>query len=86
MDGGEGLGDEKLNYVGYSYGTSIGQMYAELFPTRIRAMVLDGVVDTSQTGLEGGRRQAAGLRAGARAFVDGLRADATARSARTPRP
>ncbi len=41
------LGGEPLNYVGYSYGTQIGQQYAQMFPTNIRAMVLDGVVDSS---------------------------------------
>ena len=41
------LGDEPLNYVGFSYGTQIGQEYAALFPTHIRSMVLDGVVDPS---------------------------------------
>jgi pimeloyl-ACP methyl ester carboxylesterase len=40
-----GLGDEPINYVGFSYGTQIGQVYAELFPERIRSMVLDAVVD-----------------------------------------
>ncbi len=39
------LGSEKLNYVGFSYGTHIGQEYAELFGPSIRTMVLDGVVD-----------------------------------------
>ncbi len=39
------LGDEPLNYVGFSYGTQIGQQYAAFFPDRIRTMVLDGVVD-----------------------------------------
>ncbi len=39
------LGDEELNYLGFSYGTHIGQVYAAMYPTRIRAMVLDGVVD-----------------------------------------
>ncbi len=42
------LGDEALNYLGFSYGTHIGQMYAAMYPTRIRAMVLDGVVDPAQ--------------------------------------
>ncbi|MFV0317494.1 MAG: alpha/beta hydrolase [Microthrixaceae bacterium] len=42
------LGDDKLNYLGFSYGTHIGQTYAELFGDRIRAMTLDGVVDPSQ--------------------------------------
>ena len=41
------LGDEKLNYLGFSYGTFLGQTYAHLFPTHIRAMVLDGVLDPS---------------------------------------
>lgn len=39
------LGDEDLNYLGFSYGTHIGQLYAAMYPTRIRAMVLDGVVN-----------------------------------------
>lgn len=39
------LGDEKLNYVGYSYGTRIGAAYAEAFPGNVRALVLDGAVD-----------------------------------------
>lgn len=43
----EALGDAKLTYVGFSYGTMIGSTYASLFPTRIRAMVLDGAVDPS---------------------------------------
>lgn len=37
--------DDKLSYLGFSYGTLIGAMYADLFPTRIRAMGLDGAVD-----------------------------------------
>lgn len=41
------LGDDKLNYLGYSYGTVIGQVYADMFPTKIRSMVLDGAVDLS---------------------------------------
>jgi pimeloyl-ACP methyl ester carboxylesterase len=39
------VGDKTLTYVGLSYGTLIGQIYANLFPDRVRAMVLDGVVD-----------------------------------------
>ena len=41
------LGDEQLTYVGFSYGTLIGSMYADAFPDRIRAMVLDGALDPS---------------------------------------
>jgi pimeloyl-ACP methyl ester carboxylesterase len=43
----EAVGDDKLNYVGFSYGTLLGARYAELFPDRVRAMVLDGAVDPS---------------------------------------
>lgn len=39
------LGVEQLSYLGFSYGTSIGQEYLALFPDRVRAMVLDGLVD-----------------------------------------
>ncbi len=39
------LDDGPLNYVGFSYGTQIGQEYAKRFPSSIRAIVLDGVVD-----------------------------------------
>jgi pimeloyl-ACP methyl ester carboxylesterase len=41
------LGDRQLNYLGTSYGTLIGQQYAETFPHRIRALVLDSNMDHS---------------------------------------
>lgn len=63
------LGDEQITWVGYSYGTSIGQQYARLFPTRVRAMVIDGVVDTTQTGLEAARDQAGGFDGALDAFI-----------------
>lgn len=42
------VGDDQLSYLGFSYGTAIGLRYAELFPERVRAIVLDGVVDPTQ--------------------------------------
>ena len=39
------LGDARLNYVGYSYGSYLGVTYANLFPDRFRALVVDGVLD-----------------------------------------
>lgn len=39
------LGDKKLNYLGYSYGTQIGATYAELFPQHTGRLVLDAAVD-----------------------------------------
>ena len=43
----QAVGDPRLNYIGYSYGSYLGATYANLFPLRIRAMVLDGVVEPS---------------------------------------
>ncbi len=40
-----GLGEAKLNYLGFSYGTFLGATYAGLFPTHVRAMALDGALD-----------------------------------------
>lgn len=39
------VGDRRLNYVGWSYGSYLGNTYASLFPDRIRALVIDGVLD-----------------------------------------
>src|SRR4051812_38009788 len=39
------VGDAKLNYLGYSYGTAIGATYISMFPTHQRALVLDGAVN-----------------------------------------
>ncbi len=39
------LGESKLTFVGHSYGTLLGLTYAQMFPTHVRAMVLDGVID-----------------------------------------
>ena len=39
------VGDRQLTYFGASFGTLIGQTYANLFPHRVRAMALDGVID-----------------------------------------
>jgi pimeloyl-ACP methyl ester carboxylesterase len=69
------LGDEPLTYVGFSYGTQIGQAYAERFPTRIRAMVLDGVVDPALGFTEFLLQQARGFEA---AFDDATAACARA--------
>jgi pimeloyl-ACP methyl ester carboxylesterase len=43
------LGDAKLHYLGFSYGTVIGAVYAQMFPDRVGRLVLDGPVDLSAT-------------------------------------
>ncbi|MGE5698030.1 MAG: alpha/beta hydrolase [Candidatus Sericytochromatia bacterium] len=52
------LGDPKLTYLGYSYGTRIGSAYAEQYPQNVRAMVLDGAIDPNADPFEADIRQA----------------------------
>lgn len=46
----EAVGDEALTYVGVSYGTEIGIVYAHRYPEKVRALVIDGVVDPAESG------------------------------------
>ncbi|RSM70705.1 peptidase S33 family protein [Actinoplanes sp. ATCC 53533] len=39
------VGDRKLNYLGFSYGSALGQYYANMFPDRFRALTVDGVLN-----------------------------------------
>jgi pimeloyl-ACP methyl ester carboxylesterase len=55
----QNLGDDKLTYLGYSYGTRIGAMYAEAYPDKVRAMILDGAIDPNADQIEEEIRQAA---------------------------
>jgi pimeloyl-ACP methyl ester carboxylesterase len=42
------VGDDKLSYIGFSYGTFLGTTYAALFPNKFRALVLDGPLDADE--------------------------------------
>ncbi|PPK92945.1 alpha/beta hydrolase family protein [Kineococcus xinjiangensis] len=64
------LGDEKLTYLGKSYGTFLGAAYAELFPQRVGRLVLDGAMDPSLTSDEVNAGQAAGFERALRAYVE----------------
>src|SRR3954469_239150 len=55
------LGDEKLTYLGYSYGTRLGSTYAEDFPQNVRALVLDGALDPNQSTIDRSVAKAAGF-------------------------
>jgi pimeloyl-ACP methyl ester carboxylesterase len=46
------LGDDRLSFIGYSYGTVIGAVYAQMFPDRVGRVVLDSPVDLSADALE----------------------------------
>jgi pimeloyl-ACP methyl ester carboxylesterase len=63
------LGDAKLSYLGFSYGTYLGAVYASLFPTHIRAMVLDGDLDPSLDFLDLSVQQGASFEASYQEFV-----------------
>ena len=66
----QAVGDDKVTYAGFSYGTLIGLVYAELFPTRIRAMVLDGIVDPTLDAREGSISQAVAIDKALQRFID----------------
>ncbi len=55
------LGEEQINYLGYSYGTELGTAYIERYPDRVRAMVLDGAIDPTEDPLESLVNQMAGF-------------------------
>jgi pimeloyl-ACP methyl ester carboxylesterase len=62
-------GDRVLHYMGYSYGTYIGEVYAGLYPTRVGRMVLDGVIDPALTAADMSIGQAEGFQLAYSAFV-----------------
>ena len=62
------LAEPTLNYLGYSYGTVVGAVYAQMFPTSIRTMVLDGPADWWQPRLEYSYAQAQGFKQALDAF------------------
>lgn len=63
------LGDDKLNWLGKSYGTFLGATYAELFPQRVGRMVLDGVIDPALTNEALSYGQALGFEDALRRFI-----------------
>lgn len=64
------LGEDRIDYLGYSYGTVIGAAYAQEFPERIRTMVLDGAVDLSATPEEELEGNIAGFEGALGGFLD----------------
>jgi pimeloyl-ACP methyl ester carboxylesterase len=61
------VGDDKMSYLGFSYGTLLGATYAQLYPQKVRAMVLDGAVDPKLSYVQGSESQAKGFE---RAFTN----------------
>ncbi|WP_432931797.1 alpha/beta hydrolase [Microbispora sp. CA-135349] len=67
------LGDPRLNFFGFSYGTHLGAVYATQYPKKVGRMVLDSAVDPSVTMLDMAKTQALGFQ---KAYEDYL-ADCT---------
>ncbi|MGW0534258.1 alpha/beta hydrolase [Streptomyces sp. NPDC003032] len=63
------LGDDKLSYVGASYGTFLGATYAGLFPQRVGRLVLDGAMDPSLPARRMNRDQTAGFETAFQSFA-----------------
>lgn len=63
------LGDEQLNYLGYSYGTFLGATYAGLFPEKVGRLVLDGAIDPAAQEEDVSREQAIGFESALRAYL-----------------
>jgi pimeloyl-ACP methyl ester carboxylesterase len=63
------LGDAKLTYLGKSYGTFLGATYADLFPSRVGRLVLDGALDPRLDANQLGLQQAGGIQLALRSFL-----------------
>jgi pimeloyl-ACP methyl ester carboxylesterase len=59
----------RLDYYGASYGTLLGSTYADFFPDRVGAMVLDGAIDPAQSVIEQNLAAAAGFQTALRAYL-----------------
>ncbi|GAA2827347.1 alpha/beta hydrolase [Kitasatospora sp. CM 4170] len=66
----QALGDPRLNYLGISYGTYLGALYAEEFPARTGRLILDGAVDPAADALEESTDQIIGFESSLRRFAD----------------
>jgi pimeloyl-ACP methyl ester carboxylesterase len=64
------VGDEKINYLGFSYGSLIGTIYANLFPKLVGHMVLDGAIDPTAPDTEATLLQLKGFDQSLAAFID----------------
>jgi pimeloyl-ACP methyl ester carboxylesterase len=64
------LGEDKISYFGFSYGSQLGGMYATLFPTHVRAMVIDGAADPNAGYVESTKQQVVGLERGLQQMMD----------------
>jgi pimeloyl-ACP methyl ester carboxylesterase len=55
------LGEEKVSFFGFSYGSELGTTWATMFPETVRAIVVDGAVDPTASSIQEGMAQAKGF-------------------------
>jgi pimeloyl-ACP methyl ester carboxylesterase len=55
------LGEEKVSFFGFSYGSELGTTWATMFPETVRAIVVDGAVDPNASSIQEGMAQAKGF-------------------------
>ncbi len=65
------FGEQRISFFGFSYGTLLGLRYADAFPTRVRAVALDGVLSPTADTTERSVQQAAGFDRALNGFLAG---------------
>jgi len=73
----EALGEEKISYFGFSYGSELGATWVTMFPETVRAAVLDGAVDPDADYIESGLQQSAGFENTLATFLEWCSDDAS---------
>ncbi|MGL5857179.1 MAG: alpha/beta hydrolase [Angustibacter sp.] len=82
----QALGQQRINYFGFSYGTYLGQVYATMFPSRVRRMVFDGTINPERVWYQANLDQNLAFDLVANRFFDWVaRHDATYRLGRDRR-
>lgn len=77
----QALGEKQINYLGYSYGTALGQIYSTLFPKNYRSIVIDGVLNVGLDPLQTTGDQAIAFENAFRSFFEYCRRNACKYSA-----
>ena len=73
----QALGEDKISYFGFSYGSELGATWATLFPSTVRAAVLDGASDPNSDFLTGGLQQSEGFEKSIARFLARCSSDST---------
>jgi pimeloyl-ACP methyl ester carboxylesterase len=81
----QAVGDSRLNYLGFSYGTELGAQYLHLYPSTVRVAVLDGAVDPLYGPLKSAEKQLQGFEDGFDQFAAWCRQHAPCSSLGDPR-